>query len=112
MTSEIEGKHRRRSIIDFLRPHWKALALALLAVLGEAGADVLQPWPLKIVLDYLLQSKKPPAWLEAPLRLGRARKTCRPQLCGPGSRGYRHRRRDQFLPGKLSHHQRRPIGDA
>jgi subfamily B ATP-binding cassette protein MsbA len=68
MTSEIEGKHRRRSIIDFLRPHWKALALALLAVLGEAGADVLQPWPLKIVLDYLLQSKKPPTWLEAPLR--------------------------------------------
>lgn len=68
MTSEIEGKHRRRSIIDFLRPHWKALALALLAVLGEAGADVLQPWPLKIVLDYLLQSKKPPAWLEIPLR--------------------------------------------
>src|ERR1017187_2360509 len=68
MTSETAGKHKSRSIIDFLRPHWKALALALLAVLGEAGADVLQPWPLKIVLDYLLQSKKPPAWLEAPLR--------------------------------------------
>ena len=68
MTSETAGKHKSRSIIDFLRPHWKALALALLAVLGEAGADVLQPWPLKIVLDYLLQTKKPPAWLEAPLR--------------------------------------------
>jgi ATP-binding cassette subfamily B protein len=68
MTSETAGKHKSRSIIDFLRPHWKALAIALLAVLGEAGADVLQPWPLKIVLDYLLQSKKPPAWLEAPLR--------------------------------------------
>jgi ATP-binding cassette subfamily B protein len=68
MTSETAGKHKSRNIIDFLRPHWKALALALLAVLGEAGADVLQPWPLKIVLDYLLQSKKPPAWLEAPLR--------------------------------------------
>ena len=68
MTSETAGKHKSRNIIDFLRPHGKALALALLAVLGEAGADVLQPWPLKIVLDYLLQSKKPPAWLEAPLR--------------------------------------------
>ena len=68
MTSETAGKHKSRNIIDFLRPHWKALALALLAVLGEAGADILQPWPLKIVLDYLLQSKKPPAWLEAPLR--------------------------------------------
>jgi subfamily B ATP-binding cassette protein MsbA len=68
MTSDTAEKHKSRSIIDFLRPHWKALAIALLAVLGEAGADVLQPWPLKIVLDYLLQSKKPPAWLEAPLR--------------------------------------------
>ncbi len=68
MASETAGRHKSRSIIDFLRPHWKALTLALLAVLGEAGADVLQPWPLKIVLDYLLQSKKPPAWLELPLR--------------------------------------------
>jgi ATP-binding cassette subfamily B protein len=68
MTTETVIKLKRRSIIDFLRPHWIALALALLAVLGEAGAGVLQPWPLKIVLDYLLQSKKPPAWLEVPLR--------------------------------------------
>jgi ATP-binding cassette, subfamily B, bacterial len=68
MTSESAGKYQSRSILEFLRPHWKALALALVAVFGEAGADVLQPWPLKIVLDYLLQSKKPPAWLEAPLR--------------------------------------------
>src|ERR1022692_2193432 len=68
MTSGTAGKHKRRRIIEFFRPHWKALAIALLAVLGEAGADVLQPWPLKIVLDYLLQSKKPPAWLEMPLR--------------------------------------------
>ncbi len=67
MTSDTKGTPKTHSMMDFLRPHWKALALALLAVLGEAGADVLQPWPLKIVLDYLLQSKKPPAWLEAPL---------------------------------------------
>jgi subfamily B ATP-binding cassette protein MsbA len=35
---------------------------------GEAGTDLLQPWPLKIVLDYLLQSKKPPTWMAVPLR--------------------------------------------
>jgi subfamily B ATP-binding cassette protein MsbA len=46
-----------------LRPHWKALSLALLAVAGEAGTDLLEPWPLKIVLDYLLQSKHPPGWM-------------------------------------------------
>jgi len=45
MTSETAGKHKSRSIIDFLRRHWKALVLALLAVLGEAGADVLNRGP-------------------------------------------------------------------
>ncbi|HEV2494837.1 MAG TPA: hypothetical protein VG204_17380 [Terriglobia bacterium] len=34
----------------------------------EAAADVAQPWPLKIVLDYLLQSKRPPPWMAVPLR--------------------------------------------
>jgi subfamily B ATP-binding cassette protein MsbA len=51
------------SIVSFLKPHWKALTLALLAVAGEAAADLLEPWPLKIVLDYLLQSKRPPGWM-------------------------------------------------
>ena len=43
MTSETAGMHKGRSIVDFLRPHWMALTLALLAVVGEAGADVAQP---------------------------------------------------------------------
>ena len=68
MTSETAKQHKSRTIVDFLRPHWKALTLALLAVVGEAATDVLQPWPLKIVLDYLLQSKKPPTWMAVPLR--------------------------------------------
>jgi len=68
MTSETTDKHKSHSMVDFLRPHGMALSLALLAVLGEAVTDVLQPWPLKIVLDYLLQSKKPPVWLAIPLR--------------------------------------------
>jgi len=67
MTSETGEKHKSRSIVGFLRPHWKALALALLAVVGESGANLAQPWPLKIVLDYLLQSKKPPPWMAIPL---------------------------------------------
>jgi ATP-binding cassette, subfamily B, bacterial len=50
-------------IIRLLRPHWKALAIGLLAVLGESLTDVLQPWPIKIVVDCLLQSKKLPGWL-------------------------------------------------
>ncbi len=65
MTSDAAKKPKGLSIIDFLRPHWKALTLALLAVAGEAATDLLEPWPLKIVLDYLLQSKDPPGWMSA-----------------------------------------------
>ena len=63
MTPHAAKKSKGLSIIDFLRPHWKALTLALLAVAGETATDLLEPWPLKIVLDYLLQSKQPPGWM-------------------------------------------------
>jgi ATP-binding cassette subfamily B protein len=63
MTPPAAKKPEGLSIIGLLRPHWKALSLALLAVVGEAATDLLEPWPLKIVLDYLLQSKPPPSWL-------------------------------------------------
>src|SRR4029453_2824232 len=43
-----------------VRLHWKPLVLAFLAVLGETLADVLEPWPIKIVVDNLLQGKKIP----------------------------------------------------
>jgi ATP-binding cassette, subfamily B, bacterial len=46
-----------------LRPHGKTLTLALVAVLGETLSDVLEPWPIKIVIDNILQSKKLPDWL-------------------------------------------------
>ncbi|HEV8146653.1 MAG TPA: ABC transporter transmembrane domain-containing protein, partial [Bryobacteraceae bacterium] len=49
--------------MELLRPHWKALSLALLAVIGETITDLLEPWPLKIILDNLLQSKPLPHWL-------------------------------------------------
>src|SRR5689334_5992026 len=39
------------------------LALAFLAVLGEAVTDLLEPWPLKIVFDYVFGSKHMPAWM-------------------------------------------------
>ena len=44
----------RLKITDLLRPHRAALALGLLAVIGEGAADLLQPWPLKIVFDNVL----------------------------------------------------------
>jgi subfamily B ATP-binding cassette protein MsbA len=56
---------RRLRIVDLLRPHWKALTVALVAVLGETLTDILEPWPIKIVVDNILQSKKLPAVLGA-----------------------------------------------
>ena len=41
------------------------LVLALLAVLGEAATDLLEPWPLKIVFDYVFGAKHLPAWLSS-----------------------------------------------
>ncbi|MDD5541694.1 MAG: ABC transporter ATP-binding protein [Acidobacteriia bacterium] len=51
---------RKLRIIDVVRPHWKALTLALVAVLGEALTDILEPWPIKIVVDNIQRSNKLP----------------------------------------------------
>ena len=47
---------------SWLRPHWAALALALLAALGETLADVLQPWPIKLVIDNVVNGKPLSGW--------------------------------------------------
>jgi len=54
---------RRLRIVDLVRPHWKALTIALVAVLGETLTTILDPWPIKIVVDNILQSKKLPGFL-------------------------------------------------
>src|SRR5258708_26814177 len=50
-------------IIDLLYPHWLLLSLAFIAVIGESLTDLLEPWPLKIVFDYVFGSKRMPEWL-------------------------------------------------
>jgi len=39
------------------------MTMALLGVGGVAAADLLEPWPIKIVLDYALASKPMPGWM-------------------------------------------------
>jgi len=51
------------TILRLLLPHWKALTGGLAAVTGGAIADILQPWPLKIVLDNVLKAKQEHGWL-------------------------------------------------
>jgi ATP-binding cassette subfamily B protein len=56
-------KLHRLSIKELLKPHIKLLMVGLAAVVGEGIADLLQPWPLKIVLDNVLQSRAIHGWL-------------------------------------------------
>src|SRR5438876_7731767 len=56
---------RKIQISYLLRPHWKTLTVAFIAVLGESATDLLEPWPLKVVIDYVLGSKKMPSWLSS-----------------------------------------------
>ena len=49
---------RRLRLSDLLRPHIGSLILGFVAVVGEGLANLLQPWPLKIVLDDVLRSRE------------------------------------------------------
>ncbi len=43
--------------MELLKPHRAQLGWGLVAITGEAVADALQPWPLKIVLDNVIGHK-------------------------------------------------------
>jgi subfamily B ATP-binding cassette protein MsbA len=53
-----QGRKKKLSIRELLKPHVGALIIGLLAVMGEGAANLLQPWPLKIVLDDVLRSRE------------------------------------------------------
>jgi subfamily B ATP-binding cassette protein MsbA len=53
---------KRLSIRSLLQPHWGALTLGFLAIAGESAANLLQPWPLKVVLDDVLRSRETHGW--------------------------------------------------
>src|SRR5258708_35172100 len=56
-------KSKSLRIKDLLKPHYKLLSLGLIAVIGEAVTNLLEPWPLKIVLDNVLKSRQIGGWL-------------------------------------------------
>src|ERR1700730_10034140 len=103
----------RLKIVDLLHPHWTALTLAFVAVLGETLTDVLEPWPVKIVVDDLLQNKRLPGWIGRMVSsLFGEIQTRDPKLRGGCGRGHCHRGRPTFLSGKTSYNQREPVGYA
>ena len=50
-----------------VRPYAGSLSLAVLAVIGEGLTGLLEPWPLKMVVDNVSGSKAIPAWLASRL---------------------------------------------
>jgi len=59
-TAGKEGINVRRTLArlrPFVLPHWLSISLALLLMLGEAGMDLLKPWPLKLTFDVVLRQK-------------------------------------------------------
>ncbi len=53
-----QGRGKKLSIRELLKPHLGTLIVGLLAVMGEGAANLLQPWPLKLVLDDVLRSRE------------------------------------------------------
>jgi ATP-binding cassette, subfamily B, bacterial len=52
-----KGRKKPLNFAILLKPHLSALLLGLVAVAGEGAAHLLQPWPLKVVLDDVLRSR-------------------------------------------------------
>src|SRR5262250_1934200 len=50
-------------VAQLMRPYWATLSIAGVAVVGETLTDILEPWPVKVVVDSVLQSKPPRGWL-------------------------------------------------
>ena len=51
------------TIKRLLRPHFKSLSLGVLVVAGGSVADLLQPWPLKVIIDTVLKARVTKGWL-------------------------------------------------
>src|SRR6185436_3981629 len=50
-----------RKFLPYLRAHRRQVAWALAQVFLVAGFELLKPWPLQIVIDYVLGGKTPPS---------------------------------------------------
>ena len=74
------------------------MTLALVAVAGEAVASLLEPWPLKIVLDYLLQAQALARLDDASGRVDRSRQARGSQCRGGRRRRDRHRGAASVVP--------------
>lgn len=50
--------------LRLVRPHWRLLLVVVAAMLVETAMSLAAPWPLKVVLDSVLDQQPVPGWLE------------------------------------------------
>jgi ATP-binding cassette, subfamily B, bacterial len=58
-----ERRRFRQVVFGYLRGAKMSLALAALGMLGVTATDLLRPWPLKLIFDYVLLGKPLPTYL-------------------------------------------------
>jgi ABC-type multidrug transport system fused ATPase/permease subunit len=58
------GDSKMRLVRDLLRPYRGALVIILAAMLVQTAMSLAAPWPLKVILDNVLNSHKAPEWLD------------------------------------------------
>src|SRR5512139_3336232 len=49
-----------RTFVPHLRKYWKRFFLTYLALFAAMAMNLLKPWPLKIIFDYVLLNKAMP----------------------------------------------------
>ncbi len=57
-------------VLRYLRPYWKLASVSAVLILLATGLGLLAPWPLKILIDHVLEQKPIPSyldWLLAPV---------------------------------------------
>jgi ATP-binding cassette subfamily B protein len=52
-------------ILGYLRPYWPLAIVAVGLIVLSAGADLIGPWPLKLLVDHALGNQPAPPWLQA-----------------------------------------------
>jgi ATP-binding cassette subfamily B protein/subfamily B ATP-binding cassette protein MsbA len=60
---------RRLRLLRYARPYWRSLAVVLATILLHVGLNLLTPWPLKVLLDHVLDGQPVPPELERALEV-------------------------------------------
>jgi ATP-binding cassette, subfamily B, bacterial len=57
-TTDPASRRETLLVSRILKAHWKALTIAFVAVIGETLADILEPWPITVIVDNILQGRR------------------------------------------------------